>query len=49
MAYIIQLDIVLEKTLDKLKKKDKSLYQRIIRKIIEISKNPEWANLSEMC
>ena len=41
MAYIIQLDIVLEKTLDKLKKKDKSLYQRVIHKIIEISKNPE--------
>ncbi|MFA4956415.1 MAG: type II toxin-antitoxin system RelE/ParE family toxin [Candidatus Methanoperedens sp.] len=41
MAYIIQLDIVLEKTLDKLKKKDKSLYQRVIYKIIEISKNPE--------
>lgn len=41
MAYIIQLDIVLEKTLDKLKKKDKPLYQRVIHKIIEISKNPE--------
>lgn len=41
MAYIIQLDIVLEKTLNKLKKKDKSLYQRVIHKIIEISKNPE--------
>lgn len=41
MAYIIQLDIVLEKTLDKLKKKDKSIYQRVIHKIIEISKNPE--------
>lgn len=41
MAYIIQIDIVLEKTLDKLKKKDQSLYQRVIHKIIEISKNPE--------
>jgi mRNA-degrading endonuclease RelE of RelBE toxin-antitoxin system len=41
MAYIIQLDIVLEKKLDKLKKKDKPLYQRVIHKIIEISKNPE--------
>lgn len=41
MAYSIQLDIVLEKTLDKLKKKDKSLYQKVIHKIIEISKNPE--------
>jgi len=40
MAYIIQLDIVLEKTLDKLKKKDKPLYQRVIHKIVEISKNP---------
>jgi mRNA-degrading endonuclease RelE of RelBE toxin-antitoxin system len=41
MAFIIQLDIVLEKTLYKLKKKDKPLYQRVIHKIIEISKNPE--------
>jgi mRNA-degrading endonuclease RelE of RelBE toxin-antitoxin system len=41
MVYTIRLDIVLEKTLDKLKKKDKSLYQRVIHKIIEISKNPE--------
>jgi hypothetical protein len=30
MAYIIQLDIVLEKKLDKLKKKDKPLYQRVM-------------------
>ena len=41
MPYIIQLDTALETTLDKLKKKDKSLYQRVIHKIIEISKNPE--------
>jgi len=41
MVYIIQLDTILEKTLDKLKKKDKSLYQRVIHKIIEISENPE--------
>ncbi|MDF1557255.1 MAG: type II toxin-antitoxin system RelE/ParE family toxin [ANME-2 cluster archaeon] len=31
----------METKLDKLKKKDSSLYQRIINKIIEISKNPE--------
>ena len=41
MSYIIQLDTALEITLDKLKTKDKSLYQRVIHKIIEISKNPE--------
>ena len=41
MPYIIQLDAVLETTLNKLKKKDKSLYQRVIHKIIEISNNPE--------
>ncbi|HMB45222.1 MAG TPA: type II toxin-antitoxin system RelE/ParE family toxin [Candidatus Methanoperedens sp.] len=41
MPYIIQLDNTLETTLDKLKKKDISLYLRVIHKIIEISKNPE--------
>ncbi len=41
MPYIIQLDTAIEIKLDKLKKKDKSLYERIIYKIIEISKNPE--------
>ncbi len=41
MPYTIQLDAVLETTLDKLKKKDNSLYKRVIQKIIEISKNPE--------
>ncbi len=41
MPYIIQLDTAIEIALDKLKKKDKSLYLRIINKIIEISKNPE--------
>lgn len=41
MSYTIQLDIALETTLDKLKKKDNSIYHRVIRKIIEISKNPE--------
>lgn len=41
MPYKIQLDNALETTLDKLKKKDKSLYKRVIHKIIEISKNPE--------
>lgn len=41
MPYTIQLDTALETTLDKLKKKDNSLYHRVIRKIIEISKNPE--------
>lgn len=41
MPYAIQLDTALETKLDKLKKKDNSLYQRVIHKIIEISKNPE--------
>lgn len=41
MPYTIQLDTVLETTLDKLKRKDNFLYQRVIHKIIEISKNPE--------
>ncbi|KCZ70962.1 addiction module toxin, RelE/StbE family [Candidatus Methanoperedens nitroreducens] len=41
MPYTIQLDTALETKLDKLKKKDNSLYQRVIHKIIEISKNPE--------
>lgn len=41
MPYIIQLDNTLETKLDKLKKKDISLYLRVIHKIIEISKNPE--------
>ncbi|VVB90058.1 ParE toxin of type II toxin-antitoxin system, parDE [uncultured archaeon] len=41
MPYIIQIDTALETKLDKLKKKDNSLYLRVINKIIEISKNPE--------
>ncbi len=41
MPYTIQIETALETKLDKLKKKDYSLYQRIIHKIIEISKNPE--------
>ena len=41
MPYTIQLDNALEVALDKLKKKDNSLYHRVIHKIIETSKNPE--------
>ena len=41
MPYIIQIEATLETKLHKLKKKDNSLYQRVIHKIIEISKNPE--------
>ncbi|MBW6518275.1 MAG: type II toxin-antitoxin system RelE/ParE family toxin [ANME-2 cluster archaeon] len=41
MAYTIQIDSTLEIKLDKLKKKDNSLHQRIILKIIEIGNNPE--------
>jgi len=41
MPFTIQIETALETNLDKLKKKDNSLYLRIIHKIIEISKNPE--------
>ena len=41
MPYNIQFENVLEIILQRLKKKDYILYQRIIHKIIEISKNPE--------
>jgi len=41
MSYTIQLDATLEVTLQKLKKKDGSLYQRVVHKIIEVSENPE--------
>ncbi len=41
MPYNIQFENALEASLQKLKKKDYVLYQRIIHKIIEISKNPE--------
>ncbi|MCZ7393793.1 MAG: type II toxin-antitoxin system RelE/ParE family toxin [Candidatus Methanoperedens sp.] len=41
MPYTIQIETALETKLDKLKKKDNSLYQRLIHKIIETSKNPE--------
>lgn len=41
MPYIIQFENALEIILQKLKKKDYILYQRMIHKIIEISKNPE--------
>ena len=41
MSYTIQLDATLETTLQKLKKKDSSLYKRVVHKIIEVSENPE--------
>lgn len=41
MPYNIQFENVLETILQKIKKKDYILYQRIIHKILEISKNPE--------
>ncbi len=41
MPYIIQFENTLETILQKLKKKDYIFYQRIIHKIVEISKNPE--------
>ncbi len=41
MPYIIRFENALETSLQKLKKTDYIFYQRIIHKIIEISKNPE--------
>ena len=41
MPYNIQFENALETILQKIKKKDYILYQRIIHKILEISKNPE--------
>ena len=41
MSYTIQFNAALETTLQKLKKKDSSLYQRAVHKIIEVSENPE--------
>ena len=41
MSYTIQFNAALETTLQKLKKKDRSLYQRVVHKIIEVSENPE--------
>lgn len=41
MSYTIQFNAALETTLQKLKKKDSSLYQRVVHKIIEVSENPE--------
>jgi YafQ family addiction module toxin component len=41
MPYNIQFENALETILQKIKKKDDILYQRIIHKIFEISKNPE--------
>ena len=41
MPYIIKFENALETILPKIKKKDYILYQRIIHKILEISKNPE--------
>lgn len=41
MPYNIQFENALEIILQKIKKKDYILYQRIIHKILEISKNPE--------
>ena len=40
MPYNIQFENALEIILQKIKKKDYILYQRIIHKILEISKNP---------
>ncbi len=41
MVYTIQIETTLETKLERLRKKDNSLYQRIIHKIIEISRNPD--------
>ncbi len=41
MVYTIQIETNLETKLERLRKKDNSLYQSIIHKIIEISRNPD--------
>jgi len=41
MAYIIEFSIQFEKSIKKLKKKDKALFNQIQKKIIDLIENPE--------
>ncbi len=41
MAYIIEFSLQFEKSIKKLKKKDKSLFNQIQKKLIDIIQNPE--------
>jgi len=41
MSYIIEFSLGFEKSMKKLKKKDKSLFLKIQKKIIDIMENPE--------
>jgi YafQ family addiction module toxin component len=41
MAYIIEFSSQFEKSMKKLKKKDKALFNEIQKKLIDIIKNPE--------
>ena len=41
MAYIIEFSIQFEKSIKKLKKKDKALFNQIQKKIIDLIQNPE--------
>jgi len=41
MEYIIEFSSQFEKSMEKLKKKDKTLFQQIQKKLMDIVKNPE--------
>jgi YafQ family addiction module toxin component len=41
MAYIIEFSLQFEKSIKKLKKKDKTLFNQIQKKLIDIVQNPE--------
>ena len=41
MAYIIEFSTQFEKSIKKLKKKDKALFNQIQKKLIDLIKNPE--------
>jgi len=41
MAYIIEFSLQFEKSIKKLKKKDKTLFNQIQKKLIDIIQNPE--------
>ena len=41
MAYIIEFSLQFEKSMKKLKKKDKNLFNQVQKKLIDIVQNPE--------
>jgi len=46
--YAYEIKPELEKSLQKLAKKDKRHYESVVRKILQITDNPKSASLSEM-